>query len=399
MEATRKFKYIIVGAGLSGAQAIVGIRELDSSGSILLIGQEDDLPYHRPPLTKDLWSGKKKIEDIFIKDREFYANNGVTLLLGTEVKRIDPQAKTVSDDKKKTYCYEKLLLATGGKPRMLSVPGGNGKGICYYRYLKDYKRIKAHSGQGKKAVVIGGGFIGSEIAAALSMNKIKVTMIFPEDYIAQRIFPASLGRDIQNRFLDKGIEILNKDEPGFIIQNGTSMTVRTLKGRAVACDMMIAGIGVVPDTALAADAGLKVANGIDVNEYLQTSHPDIYAAGDNAFFPYKEFHQSMRFEHWDNAVHQGLCAGRNMAQASRTYDHMPYFFSDLFEFGYEAVGDIDSRLETFADWQKTNDTGVVYYLKDNQVQGVMMCNTWDKVDRARALIKKAEKIQDRKFVL
>ena len=160
---------------------------------------------------------------------------------------------------------------------------------------------------------------------------------------------------------------------------------------------MIVGVGVIPEMELAKSGGLEVGNGIVVNEYLETSSPDIYAAGDNAFFPYRALGQPMRIEHWDNALNQGKWAGRNMAGAHEPFTYQPYFFSDLFEFGYEATGEVDSRLETFADWQKENDTGVIYYLRDGKVRGVMMCNVWDKVETARELIRKGERMTPEKL--
>ena len=162
-------------------------------------------------------------------------------------------------------------------------------------------------------------------------------------------------------------------------------------------DIVIVGIGITPEVGVAERAGLKTGNGIVVNEYLQSSDSNIYAAGDNAFFPYQVLGEKMRIEHWDNAVNQGKWAGRNMAGANEPFTYMPYFFSDLFEFGYEAVGEVDSRLETFADWKKENDTGIIYYLKDNKVRGVMMCNVWGKVDAARELIRKQKKLPPEKI--
>jgi NADPH-dependent 2,4-dienoyl-CoA reductase/sulfur reductase-like enzyme len=156
--------------------------------------------------------------------------------------------------------------------------------------------------------------------------------------------------------------------------------------------MLIVGVGIMPSTELAEGAGLELSNGVVVDELLRTSSLDIYAAGDNAFFPYQALGRRMRIEHWDNAVTQGKWVGRNMAGTAEPYTHMPYFFSDLFEFGYEAVGDVDSRLSTYADWQKENDTGVIYYLEDGKVRGMMMCNVWEKVDVARDMIRRGERV-------
>ncbi|MGE5300788.1 MAG: NAD(P)/FAD-dependent oxidoreductase [Acidobacteriota bacterium] len=387
------YAYIIVGGGLAGASAVEGIREIDVSGSVLLIGDEAHLPYHRPPLSKQLWLGKKKVEEIFIHDRQFYEKSNVTLAPGTEVAKIEPGKKTVRSAAGKTYHFGKLLLATGGTPRRLSVPGGDLDGICYYRFLDDYLRMRKDTGEANSAVVVGGGFIGSEIAAALVANKITVTMIFPEPYLCNRVFPGSLGMAIQDSYIGRGVTVMAGDRPQSFEKRGDVFITSTEKGRRIESDLLIVGIGIVPSAALAKEAGLRTDNGIAVDEYLRTSHPDVYAAGDNAVFPYQALGRQMRIEHWDNALNQGKQAGRNMAGAGEAFTYMPYFFSDLFEFGYEAVGEVSAELETFADWQKENDTGVIYYLKDRKVRGVMMCNIWEKVDAARALISKGEQVK------
>jgi NADPH-dependent 2,4-dienoyl-CoA reductase/sulfur reductase-like enzyme len=391
--AVESYKYVIVGAGLAGASAVKGIRERDPDGTVLLIGCEEHLPYDRPPLTKKLWFSQKKVEEIFLHDRQFYDQNSVTLLLGNKVTAIEAQRKTITTAKGETFGYQKLLLATGGVPRMLQIPGGDLEGIVYYRYLDDYLKVRAEAEGGKSAVVIGGGFIGSEIAAALSINHVNVTMIFPGSYLVHRVFPDYLGRAIQGRFLERGVEILSGDKPVLFTRSGERFITNTEGGKRIESDILIVGTGIVPSIDLAKAAGLNTGNGIVVNEYLQTSNPNIFAAGDNALFAYKALSQQVRVEHWDNALNQGMWAGRNMADANQPYDYMPYFFSDLFEFGYEAVGEVNSHLETFADWQKENDTGVIYYLKDGKVRGAMMCNVWEKVEAARELIRKGERVK------
>jgi NADPH-dependent 2,4-dienoyl-CoA reductase/sulfur reductase-like enzyme len=382
------YDYVIAGGGLAGASAVEGIRELDATGSILLLCGESHLPYDRPPLSKKLWLGKKKVEDIFLHDRTFYETHGVTLALGETAARLDPAAKTLTTASGATHGYRKLLLATGCRPRWLDIPGGGLDGICYFRTLDDYLHTRGGAAKGKSAVVAGGGFIGSELAAALNVNGVKVTMIFPGEYLCDRVFPGYLGKAVQRRFEEKGVRILAQDQPVAFEKNGEQFATRTKNGECIESDIVIVGVGVVPEMELAQSAGLETGNGIVVNALLQTSNPDIYAAGDNAFFPYAALGQGMRIEHWDHALVQGKWAGRNMAGAHEPYTHQPYFFSDLFEFGYEATGEVDSRLETFADWQKENDTGVVYYLRDGRVRGAMMCNVWDKVDAARELIRR-----------
>lgn len=391
------YDYAIVGGGLAGASAVQGIRELDAAGRILLVGEENHLPYDRPPLSKKLWFGKQKVEDIFLHDRAFYDKHAVTLALGAKAARLDPDANTLTTTQGETYGYGKLLLATGCKPRTLTIPGGDLEDICYFRGLDDYLRTRSVAAEGKSAVVIGGGFIGSELAAAMNIAKLHVTMVFPGELLCDRVFPDYLGRAVQQRYAEKGIRVLASDKPVSFSKNGSKFITRTGKGEAIESDIVIVGVGVIPEMELAISGGLEVGNGIVVNEYLETSRPGIYAAGDNAFFPYRALGQSMRIEHWDHALNQGMWAGRNMAGAYEPFTYQPYFFSDLFEFGYEATGEVDSRLESFADWQKKNDTGVIYYLREGKVRGVMMCNVWDKVEVARELIRKGEKVSPEKL--
>lgn len=385
-------KYVLVGGGLAGASAIKGIREYDTVGSILLIGQEAHEPYNRPPLTKDLWSGKKEVDGIFVNPKSFYAEQRVDLQLDCKIVALDNSQKIVADKRGKQYHYEKLLLATGGSPRRLNIPGAEMDGICYFRYLEDYLAIRPAATPGKSAVVVGGGFIGSEIAAALAINDVQVTMIFPEPYMVYRIFPEELGRALSKIYQERGITSLVEDVPVSFAKDGERFITRTEKGQVIESDILLVGAGITPNVQLAKMSHLEVTNGILVNEFLQTSDPAVYAAGDVAFFPYKALGKQMRVEHWDNALAQGSFAGRNMAGANVPYTYMPYFFSDLFEFGYEAVGEIDSTLTTFTDWEEDNKTGVVYYLKDGILRGVMLCNIWKKLDVAREFIKHGKQV-------
>ena len=386
------YTYAIIGAGLAGASAVEGIREHDKNGPILLIGAEKHLPYNRPPLTKKLWFGTQKVEEIFVHDQKFYDDNGVTLALGTKAAAINAGNKTVTDSAGQEYSFEKLLIATGGFPQRLAIPGSDHEGICYFRDLDDYLRLRPEALDSASAIVIGGGFIGSEIAAALAVNKVNVTMVFPSACLCARVFPAELGQAMQQRFEERGVTVFSGDRPESFTRAGGKFIMQTEKGRRIASDMLIVGIGIAPDIALAQAAGLHVADGIVVNELLETSAPGIFAAGDNALFPYRALGKQMRIEHWDNALNQGRWAGRNMAGAREPFTYMPYFFSDLFEFGYEAVGDANAALETLADWQKENDTGFIYYLEEGKVRGVMMCNLWDRVPSAREIILRGEKM-------
>jgi NADPH-dependent 2,4-dienoyl-CoA reductase/sulfur reductase-like enzyme len=305
---------------------------------------------------------------------------------------LDPVSHTLTDADGATYRYKQLLLATGGTPRRLGIPGGDLYGVSYFRTVQDYKHLRRAADGAQSALVVGGGFIGSEIAAALSQRGLRVTMVFPGRYLGSRAFPDSLGRAITAEYRTKGVEVLAGDKPLSIARHKEAYRTTTQGGRDIVSDLVVVGIGIRPNTQLAQVAGLETGNGIMVDQFLRTSDPDIYAAGDVAYFPDPVL-GPRRVEHWDNALSQGRHAGGNMAGAGAPFVHMPFFFSDLFEFGYEAVGDTDARLETFADWQEENKTGVVYYLRDGLVRGVMMCNLFERVDAARALIQQGERVR------
>jgi 3-phenylpropionate/trans-cinnamate dioxygenase ferredoxin reductase component len=391
----RYSEYIVIGAGLAGASAIEGIRSVDPKGSVSMIGAENVIPYDRPPLSKKLWSGKKKLEDIYLHKESFYQESGVTLLLGRQATDLNPAEKVVVDHTGERHRYGKLLLATGGVPRTLDIPGGNLDDVFYYRTLNDYKRLRQRASLARSATVLGGGFIGSEIAAALSSNNLSVTMIYPSDYLCDRVFPRDLGLAMEKIYESRNIRILKNQKPITIERDGSALAVHTSAGLRGASDLVIAGVGSRTAVELAEQAGLSTGDGIIVNQYLQTSHPDIYAAGDNARFPYETLDRQMRLEHWDNALNQGKQAGRNMAGAHESFTYMPYFFSDLFEFGYEAVGEVNSKMDIVADWQKTYEKGVLYYTRNGVIRGAMMCNIWDKVEEARELIRRKASSDER----
>ena len=375
------YKYLIVGAGMTADAAVRGIRELDADGKIGLIGNDHNPPYNRPPLTKGLWKGKP-LESIWRGTQQF----SVDLLLGRTVRSINPQKKLVRDDRGAEYTYEMLLLATGGTPRKL--PFGSGE-IIYYRTLDDYQHLREMSNHGEHFGVIGGGFIGSEIAAALAMNGKKVTLIFPDPGIGSKIYPAELSDYLNQFFRQKGVNVLTGVSVKDMRKEDGSYQLISSGGEQVRVDGVVAGIGIQPNVELAQEIGLGVANGIVVDEFLHTSQLDIFAAGDVAEFSNPALGKRLRIEHEDNANTMGKQAGRNMAGANEPYDHLSYFYSDLFELGYEAVGELDSRLQTFVDWKDPYKKGVVYYLANGRVRGVLLWNVWDTVPKARQLIAEA----------
>ena len=375
----KQYKYLIIGGGLAGDGATRGIREVDEDGSIGLISMESAPPYMRPNLSKGLWKGRP-IEKIWRHTEERGELN-----LGRKVKQLDPQKKAVQDDKGDEYTYEKLLIATGGSPKHLPLEANNN--IVYFRNFEDYQHLRGMADAKNHFVVIGGSFIGSEITAALTMVGNKVTIIFPGEAIGENIFPRDLALFLNDYYRQKGVEVVKGDSVASVHKEGDRLIVRTGSGRAIETDGVVAGIGIRPNVELAQAAGLKVEDGIVVNERLETSLPDIYAAGDAANFFHTALQKRVRVEHEDNAVHMGKLAGRNMAGASDKYTHTPMFYSDLFELGYEAVGEMSSKMETVSDWQEEPfKKGVIYYLDDGRVRGVLLWDVWKQVDNARALI-------------
>jgi 3-phenylpropionate/trans-cinnamate dioxygenase ferredoxin reductase component len=373
----RHYDYVIIGGGMAADAAAHGIRERDKHGTICVISADAHLPYNRPPLSKGLWKG-----EAFSTIVRPNGDDRREVHLGRHARVLDRASHVVTDDRGEQYGYRKLLLATGGEPRKLK---GAPDDVIYFRTLDDYRRTRELSDLGATFGVIGGGFIGSEVAAALRMHERNVTMIVPENGLCSRSLPADISAYVANYYRDKGIVVRLNDSVEAIEERGPGFVIRT-KETVVEVDAIIAGIGIVPSVDLAAQAGLPVENGIIVDEELRTADSDIYAAGDVANFFNATLGRRMRFEHEDNANSMGAVAGNNMAGGNKAYEHVPFFYSDLFDLGYEAVGTLDAGLETFADWTTPFREGVVYYLDGGRVRGVLLWNTWGQLDNARALL-------------
>jgi 3-phenylpropionate/trans-cinnamate dioxygenase ferredoxin reductase component len=383
-----KTTYLIVGGGMTGAEAAKAIRERDGGAAVTLVGGEPHAPYKRPPLSKKLWSGGEE-SSIWKGTEEL----GIDLRLGRRIVSLDLAASRAVDDDGAEYAFEKVLLATGGRPRRL---GGNDREVIYFRTLDDYRALRGIAGEGKRVVVIGGGFIGTEIAAALTTNGCAVTMIVPEQWLNARLFPAGLGGFVTEYYRERGVEVLTGETVGSV--DGTSVT--TGSGRTLEADAVVAGLGIVPDTELAEAAGLPVENGIVVDEYGRADgRDDVFAAGDVANFPSPVLGGVFRVEHEDHANTHGKVVGSNMAGAGVVYDHLPLFYSDLFDLGYEAVGEVDSRLATVETWEEPNRKGTIVYVDDERrPRGFLLWDTWGKVDAARELIRAAQPVGEQVVV-
>jgi 3-phenylpropionate/trans-cinnamate dioxygenase ferredoxin reductase subunit len=382
------YRYLVVGGGMTGDAACKGIRSIDPDGSIALVGDETDPPYARPPLTKGLWLGKE--ESSIWRGTE---DEGVELHLGRTIVSLDLDAHTATDDRGDIYRYDRLLLATGGRPRRLT---DAPEGVVHYRTLADYHAIRAAAGDGTRVAVIGGGFIGSELAAALASNGCAVTMIFPEEAIGTRLFPRDLALSLNDYYRGKGVELVAGGLVGGVERRDEGYRVTVEGGGAFDAEVVVAGLGIVPRDELAAAAGVATDNGIPVDDRGRVGgRGDVFAAGDVARFPSRDLGHELRVEHEDHAKSHGRQVGRNMAGADEPYDHLPFFYSDLFELGYEAVGELDSRLATRAEWAEPHRKGVVSYLDaDGRPRGFLLWDVWGKVDAATELIRAGAPVGD-----
>lgn len=380
------YRYAIVGGGMTAAAAVKGIRRRDRDGTIGLFSMDRYPPYDRPYLSKKLWTGDKTLEQVWSYPPQ--TGRGVDEHLGTEITELDPAHHTIRDQYGNLYGYEKLLLATGGTP--VTLPGTSTRTV-YFRTLDDYLTVWRAASQSQAFVVVGGGFIGAEMAAALAMKGCTVRMVFPESGILVRVLPRELSDHVTALYQERGVDVVTGESVAAIEDVGSNVVVRTASNRTLLGQLAILGLGIRPNIQLAAEAGLLVDNGIVVNQRGETSQADIWAAGDVANIPAPALNRTIRVEHEDNAVTAGRIVGINMAGGEASQDDLPFFYSDLFDLGFEAVGLLRSDLQVVADWVQPFKEGVLYYLDDDRkVVGVLNWNVWDGVPAARELIQTGE---------
>jgi 3-phenylpropionate/trans-cinnamate dioxygenase ferredoxin reductase subunit len=384
------YPYVIIGGGFTAASAIEGIRAHDRDGRILMVSRENITPYHRPSLSKDLWFGKTTLDKIPLHDDAWYADHHVDVALRREIVELEASSHSLWDDHETVVSYDRLLLATGGKPRLLDAQGGDMQGVHYFRQLEDYLFLSERVKNLQHVLVVGGGFIGLELAAALCHAGKEVSLVYPDEYPLSNILPRDLGMFVAEYYRDKGIETISGERVASIHEGHGIVQARTRAGNVISTQLMLAGVGMTPAVGLAEANGLEVGKGILVDEYARTSDSSIYAAGDCAEFPYLALGRQARVEHWDHAMAHGKLAGENMTGAKKVYDHLPMFYSDFFELGWEAVGDTDPSLRVEAEWITPMREGVIFYLSDDVVRGVLLWNRWGMVDWARDLIREAK---------
>ena len=397
MPSEYNYRYLLVGGGMASDSAARGIRERDSVGSIGIVGVDKDAPVSRPDLSKSLWTEPEfTFEKVWLNTAE---DTGATLHLGTRAIDLDRVSKSITADSGDVFHYEKLLLATGGVPRLLDFPDDDR--VIYYRTVDDYRRLRNWAGGDRHVVVIGGGFIGTEIAASLVQNETAVTLIYSDETLGGSTFPSDLSARLEKKYRDAGVELIasSRVERGFA--TGDDLLIEIPSGDVITADAVVIGLGVTPEIELAESAGLTIGDGVIVDQTLQTSDPSIWAAGDIANYPDAILGQ-VRIEHVDNATEMGRQAGRNLAGAGEPYDHTPLFYSDLFDDGYEAVGTLRAHLRMIEDWIEADGSGdgsgarksgVVYYWDDDHpdsptgaVVGVLLWNMDGGSDEAREII-------------
>jgi NAD(P)H-nitrite reductase large subunit len=386
------YKYVIIGGGLAGQRASDNIRKVDTEGSIVLVTAESHLPYQRPPLSKGYLRGEGGLDKVYIKKETHYTENGIEVVSGVRANGVDSAARNVVLDDGRTLGYEKLLLATGGHAWRLPVSGNDLPGVFTLRTIEDADAIREAANQGKRALVVGGSFIGSEVAASLAQLGLDVTMVFLESRLLESIAPEELSTWLHAKYQANGVRIL------------ANATLECLKGRervertvvhdaeshVLEIDLAVMGVGIRLNTELARGAGLEMADGggVMVDAYLRTSDPNIYAAGDIAAWPDPTFGKRLRVEHWDVARRQGLRAGRNMAGDLKPYEALPYFFSDLFDLSFEVWGSLTAWDQTVLRGSLDEGAFAFYYFHQGRMVGVLAAGRPDEERKPmQALIK------------
>jgi NADPH-dependent 2,4-dienoyl-CoA reductase/sulfur reductase-like enzyme len=378
------YRYLLIGGGIAADSAARGIRQVDVEGSIGLICKEPDPPYNRPPLSKGLW-GRMPLKRIWRNTTNLQAD----VVLNQTAVLLDPAGHRITTHTGAEYTYDRLLLATGGDPVQI---WPSSEHILYFRTIQDYHRLRSLTESGQRLLVIGGGFIGSELAAVLTQQGKDITMIFPEENIGQRLFPSEQAQFLTKYYRQKGIRVLTHMSVTRLIEEGNQVHVQTRQQETLSFDGVVAGLGIKPNLQLGIDAGLATNAGILVDPYLRSEHEDIFVAGDIMEFYQPALAARLRVEHEENANVSGITAGRGMAGELEPYTLLPYFYSDLFDLSYQAVGDLDSRHIVVMDWDEPHRKGVMYYLANDRLCGVALWNRpYQQLDTARSLIISQEK--------
>ena len=383
----RQADFLLIGGGMASAHCAAELRKRGAEGSILLVGREPEPPYERPPLSKEYLRGDAAREDARVNPAEWYGENGVELLTARNVMSVDTEARTAALQGGEEVAFGKALLATGAMVNILRVEGAENEGIHYLRAFGNSDAIRADAEAADHVVLIGGSYIGTEVAASLTAKGARCTIVMMEEVALSRVFGEDAGRWFHRLLESKGVTIHGGEELEAFEGDGRVRAVVTKSGLAIECDTVVVGAGVRPDTMLAERAGLEVDNGIVCDSKLQTSVEGIYAAGDCCSYDSVVHGRRLRIEHWDVAMQQGMHAARNLLGEDRDYDVVPYFFSDLADWaGLEYVGPAQDWDEEI--WRGDPDAGEfsVWYLKDGKVAGALSVERSEDLAEARRLL-------------
>ncbi|MGD8244812.1 MAG: FAD-dependent oxidoreductase [Anaerolineae bacterium] len=368
-----EYKYIIVGGGLAGQRAAQGIRKVDTEGSVALVTAEPHVPYERPPLSKGYLMGKEGLDAAYLQDDTWYDENGIALMKDLRVTEVDASGHVIALADGQELAYGKLLLATGGHAWRLPLAGADLDTVFTLRTIEDSDAIRSAAGTAERALVLGGSFVGSEVAASLTQMGLDVTMVFPESRLLERVVPEAFSDFLHGKFEGQGVRILNNTTPERLEGDGAVDQAVLSSGETLQVDMVVMGVGIRLNTELAEGAGLELTERgeVVVDEYLCTSDPDIYAAGDIAAWPDPTFERRLRVEHWDVARRQGLRAGRNMAGEQKLYTSLPYFFSDMFDLSFEVWGSLMSWDRTVLRGGMGSSSYKLFYFREGSLVGVL----------------------------
>jgi 3-phenylpropionate/trans-cinnamate dioxygenase ferredoxin reductase component len=382
--------FVIVGASVAGAKAAEALRSEGFEGRVVLVGEETELPYERPPLSKGVLLGNDEPSTVYLHEQGWYDEQRIELRLGVRVRLIDRDAHEVELSDGARLSYDKLLLATGSSVRRPKIPGGDLDGVLYLRTLTDSNRLREAFAAARRVVVVGAGWIGLETAAAARSAGADVTVIEPQP---TPLF-AALGREMGEVFGDlhraHGVDLrLGQSVTAFRGEGAAVSAVVTGEGEEVPADVVVVGVGVTPNTELAEAAGLDVSDGVVADARLQTSDPDIFAAGDVVRWQSPVFGRSLRVEHWANAHDGGPAAARSMLGSAAPYDAIPFFFSDQYDLGMEYSGDVgpDGYDEVVVRGDAKAREFVAFWLRGGKVVAGMNVNVWDVQDDVQALIR------------
>jgi 3-phenylpropionate/trans-cinnamate dioxygenase ferredoxin reductase subunit len=384
--------HVIVGAALAGARAAEALREEGHEGPIVLVGDEPERPYERPPLSKDYLRGESEREKAYVHPAAFYQEHAIELRTSTTVERIDPGNRTVELADGERLAYDRLLLTTGAEPRRLRVPGADLDGVHYLRDFADSDRIAARLAEGGRVVVVGAGWIGCEVAASARQRGLEVALVETAEVPLERVLGREVGSIYAGVHRDHGVELHTGASLEAFEGEGRVERVRLEGGVALDCDFVVVGVGVIPRTRLAEEAGIAVGDGVLVSQRLETSAPGVFAAGDvaNAFHPF--FGRKVRVEHWANALNQPATAARAMLDKPASYDRLPYFFSDQYDVGMEYTGHAVEWDEVVLRGDPSAPEFIAFWLREGRVLAGMNVNVWDVTDAIKALIQSREPI-------